>query len=170
VNLEDKSSIAEIDARHLTVTAVWPIEGCEQPSGLAIDIAGQRLYAGCGNKVMAVIDASSGHTLGTAPIGAGVDGAQYDAGMRLAFAACGGDAVLTALGTSASGAPEVVQSLTTQRGARTMALDEHLHRIFLVTASFGPPPAATPEHPHPRPAILPGTFRLLVVDPANRSQ
>jgi DNA-binding beta-propeller fold protein YncE len=170
VNLEDKSSIAQIDAQHLKVTAVWPITGCEEPSGLAIDIAGQRLFAGCGNKVMAVIDTKSGHTLGTAPIGEGVDGAKYDSGMRLAFASCGGDAVLTAVGTSASGAPQVAQSVTTQRGARTMALDEHAHRLFLVTANFGPPPAATPEHPHPRPAILPGTFRLLVVEPANHSQ
>src|SRR5215469_10412494 len=165
VNLEDKSSIAQIDAQHLTVTADWPIKGCEEPSGLAIDLPGQRLFAGCSNKVMAVVDARSGRTIGTAPIGAGVDGAKYDSGKRLAFASCGSDAVLTVVGTSASGAPEVVQALTTQRGARTMALDEHSHRIFLVTANFGPPPAATAEHPHPRPAILPGTFRLLVVEP-----
>jgi len=78
--------------------------------------------------------------------------------------------VLTVVGTDAGGAPEVIQSLTTQRGARTMALDEHSHRLFLVTASFGPPPAATTEHPHPRPAILPGTFRLLVVEPAKPTQ
>ena len=166
VNLEDKSSIAQIDAQHLTVSAVWPINGCEEPSGLAIDLAGQRLFAGCDNKVMAVVDAKSGRTFGTAPIGAGVDATKNDSGMQVAFASCGSDAVLTAVGTTAGGAPEVVQSLATQRGARTMALDEHSHRVFLVTASFGPPPAATAEHPHPRPAILPGTFRLLVVEPA----
>ena len=168
VNLEDRSSIAQIDAQHLTVSAVWPITGCEEPSGLAIDIAGERLYAGCSNKVMAGIDTRSGRTLGTAPIGAGVDGAKYDSGMRLAFASCGADAVLTAVGTAGSGAPEVVASIPTQRGARTMTLDEHTHRLFLVTASFGAPPAATPEQPHPRPPILPGTFRLLVVEPAAR--
>jgi len=170
VNLEDKSSIAQIDAEHLTVSAVWPIAGCEEPSGLAIDLAAQRLYAGCGNKVMAAIDTRSGRTLGTAPIGAGVDGAKYDSGMRLAFASCGSDAVLTAVGTARSGAPEAVASIPTQRGARTMTLDEHTHRLFLVTASFGAPPAATPEQPHPRPPILPGTFRLLVVEPAANRQ
>jgi DNA-binding beta-propeller fold protein YncE len=170
VNLEDRNSIAQIDAQHLKVTAVWPINGCTEPSGLAIDLTGQRLFAGCDNKVMAVVDAKSGRTLGTAPIGEGVDATKYDSGTRLAFASCGSDAVLTVVGTSASGAPEVVQSLATQRGARTMALDEHSHRIFLVTASFGPPPEATADHPHPRPAILPGTFRLLVVEPVKLTQ
>ena len=169
VNLEDKSSIAQIDAQHLKVTAVWPITGCEEPSGLAIDLTGQRLFAGCDNKVMAVVDARSGRTLGTAPIGDHVDGAKYDSGPRLAFAPCG-EGVLVAVATNPSGKPEVAQSVPTQRGARTMALDEHTRRLFLVTASFGPPPAATAENPHPRPSILPGTFRLLVVAPANLTQ
>ena len=169
VNLEDKSSIAQIDAQHLKVTAVWPITGCEEPSGLAIDLTGQRLFAGCDNKVMAVVDARSGRTLGTAPIGDHVDGAKYDSGAHLAFASCG-EGVLTAVATNPSGKPEVAQSVPTQRGARTMALDEHSHRLFLVTASLGPPPAATAENPHPGPAILPDTFRLLVVAPANLRQ
>ena len=165
VNLEDKSSIAAIDPQQLTVTAVWPISGCEEPSGLALDAAGRRLFAGCDNKVMAVVDAGSGKVLGTAPIGEGVDGAKFDPGARLAFASCGGEGVLTAVALKSSGAPEVAQSLATQRGARTMALDEHTHRIFTVTANFGPPPEATAERPHPRPAILPGTFRVLVIEP-----
>ena len=169
VNLEDKSSIAQIDAQHLKVTAVWPVTGCEEPSGLAIDLTGQRLFAVCDNKVMAVVDARSGRTLGTAPIGDHVDGAKYDSGMHLAFASCG-EGVLTAVATNGGGKPEVAQSVPTQPGARTMALDEHTHRVFLVTASLGPPPAATAENPHPRPAILPGTFRLLVVAPANPAQ
>jgi DNA-binding beta-propeller fold protein YncE len=164
VNLEDKNSIAVIDPKNLTVSAVWPIEGCEEPSALAMDTAGKRLFAGCDNKVMAVVDATSGKVLGTAPIGAGVDAAAYDPGARLAFASCG-EGVVTALAVKPSGAPEVVQSIPTQRGARTMALDEHSHRIFAVTANFGTPPAATPEHPHPRPPILPGTFRVLVIEP-----
>ena len=163
VNLEDKSSLAVIDPQQLSVTSVWPISGCEEPSGLAIDAADQRLFAVCENKVMAVVDAASGRVLGTAPIGAGVDAAAYDSAAQLAFASCG-EGVLTAVHLGASGAPQVAQSLPTQRGARTMALDERSHRIFLVTANFGPAPAATPEHPHPRPAILPGSFRLLVIE------
>jgi DNA-binding beta-propeller fold protein YncE len=168
VNLEDKSSLAVIDAQRLSVASVWPITGCQEPSALAFDARGQRLFAGCDNKVMAVMDATSGRVLGTAPIGEGVDAAGYDPGARLAFASCG-EGVLTALRLTGSGAPEVAQSVPTRRGARTMALDERSHRIFLVTAQYGPAPAATPEHPHPRPPILPGTFRLLVVEPYARA-
>ena len=169
VNLEDKNSIAQIDAQQMKVTAVWPITGCEEPSGLAIDLAAQRLYTGCGNKVMAAVDTASGRTIGTAPIGGGVDGARFDSGAHLAFASCG-EGVLTAIASGAGGKPEVAQSLPTQRGARTMALDEHAHRVFTVTANFGPPPAATAENLHPRPAVLPGTFRLLVIEPAKPAQ
>jgi DNA-binding beta-propeller fold protein YncE len=165
VNLEDRSALAAIDPQRLSVTSVWPLKGCEEPSGLALDAARQRLFAGCDNKVMAVMDGASGRVLGTAPIGEGVDGAKYDPGTQLAFASCG-EGVLTVVRLGAAGAPQVAQSLATQRGARTMALDERTHRIFLVTASFGSTPAATAEHPHPRPAILPGTFRLLVLEEA----
>jgi DNA-binding beta-propeller fold protein YncE len=164
VNLEDKSSLAVIDPVHLTVTSVWPIAGCQEPSGLAIDAARGYLFPACDNKVMAVVDASSGKVLGTAPIGDGVDGADFDPATNLAFASCG-EGVLTVVKAGKSGHPEVVETAKTQHGARTMALDRATHRVFLVTANFGPAPAATPEHPHPRGAMLPGTFRLLVLEP-----
>jgi hypothetical protein len=163
VNLEDRNSIARIDARSLRVSAVWPLQGCDEPTGLAIDAPNRRLFAVCGNQVMAVVDASSGHVLGTAPIGAGVDAAAYDAEARLAFASCG-SGVLTALSLSPAGLPAVAQSLATRPGARTMALDARRHRIFLVTADFGATPAPTLAEPRPRPPIAPGSFRLLVVE------
>ncbi len=168
VNLEDRGSIAALDARSLAVTAVWPVAGCEDPSGLALDARGRRLFAACGNGVMAVLDAHSGRLLGSAPIGSGVDFAAYDPGARLAFASCG-EGVLTAVTVTAAGTVQVAQSVPTRPGARTMALDERTHRIFLVTANFGPPPAATPEQPHPRAPALPGSFRLLVVEPYARA-
>jgi hypothetical protein len=164
VNLEDKSSVAVIDPAHLSVTSVWPIAGCQEPSGLAIDAARGYLFPACDNKVMAVVDASTGKVLGTAPIGEGVDGAGFDPATNLAFASCG-EGVLTVVRAGRSGRPEVVQAAKTQHGARTLALDLATHRVFLVTANFGPAPAATPEHPHPRGAMLPGTFRLLVLEP-----
>jgi DNA-binding beta-propeller fold protein YncE len=153
-----------LDARKLTVQAVWPLSGCEEPSGLAFNAAAGKLYSVCGNRVMVITDARSGRVLGSAPIGEGADAAAYDPGAQLAFASCG-EGVLTAVAQSGSGAPAVAQSITTQRGARTMALDPKSHRVFLVTADYGPAPPATAEHPHPRPAILPDTFRLLVVAP-----
>lgn len=164
VNLEDKNSLAVIDSRALTLLSVWPIAGCEEPSGLALNAQGKQLFAACANRVMAVIDATSGRELGTAPIGDGTDAADYDPAARLAFASCGAG-VLTAVTQESSGTFAVAQSIPTQRGARTMTLDERSHRVFLVTASFGATPAPTAEHPHPRPAIVPGTFRLLVVSP-----
>jgi DNA-binding beta-propeller fold protein YncE len=166
VNLEDRNSIAAIDTRALTVLSVWPITGCEAPSGLALDAAGERLFPVCGNRVMAVVDARNGRVLASAPIGEGPDAAGYDPALRLAFASCG-EGVLTAVSVGAGGAALPAQSLQTERGARTMALDERSHRIFLVTADFGPAAPASEEHPHPRPRILSGTLRLLVLAPGH---
>jgi DNA-binding beta-propeller fold protein YncE len=162
VNLEDRNTLAVIDSRTLSVLSKWPITGCEEPSGLALNASGKQLYVACANYVMAVLDATSGQVLGTAPIGGGADGAGYDPGARLAFASCG-DGVLMVIAQQSSGAPKVAQSLPTQPGARTMTLDERTHRIFLVTSDFGEAPAPTAEHPHPRRSIIAGTFRLLVV-------
>lgn len=163
VNLEDKSSLAALDPHKVSVLSVWPITGCDEPSGLAFDAANARLIPVCDNKVMAVVDAASGKILGTAPIGAGVDAAAFDPGTGLAFASCG-EGVLTVVRIGSSGRPEVVQSAATQRGARTMALDLEKHRVFLVTADFSPPPPATAAQPHPRPSIVPGSVRLLVLE------
>jgi DNA-binding beta-propeller fold protein YncE len=163
VNLEDKNSVAVIDAAKLAVVSVWPVSGCEEPSGLALDAAHGRLLPACGNKVMAVLDTATGRELGTAPIAGGVDAAAFDPGTGLAFASCG-EGALTVVRTGPTGRPEVAESATTQRGARTMALDLATHRVFLVTADFGPAPAASAAEPHPRPARIPGTFRLLVLE------
>jgi DNA-binding beta-propeller fold protein YncE len=164
VNLEDKSSIARLDPLRAAVSATWPLAGCQEPSGLAIDARHARLFSTCGNKVMAVVSADNGKALGSAAIGGGVDAAAYDPGTGLTFASCG-EGVLTVVRPDHNGRPEVVQSLKTAPGARTLAVDLGTHRVFLVTANFGPPPPATAERPHPRGAQLPGTFRLLVVDP-----
>lgn len=163
VNLEDKNTLAVLDPRKVAVLSRWPLAGCDEPSGLAIDAAHGRLFPVCDNKVMAVVDGASGKLLGTAPIGAGVDAAAFDPGTGLAFASCG-EGVLTVVRVDSAGRPEVVQSATTQRGARTMALDLEKHRVFLVTADFSPPPPATAEQPHPRPGLVPGSVRLLVLE------
>jgi DNA-binding beta-propeller fold protein YncE len=163
-NLEDKSELVEIDSRKVTVTARWPLAPCEEPSGLAIDREHRRLFAGCHNQMMAVVDADSGKVLATPAIGQGVDANAFDPGTELAFSS-NGVGTLTVVHEDSPEKFTPVASVPTQRGARTMALDLKTHHVFLVTAEFGPPPAPTPERPHPRPQAIPGTFTLLVFGP-----
>jgi DNA-binding beta-propeller fold protein YncE len=164
VNYEDKAEVAEIDAAALKVTRQWSLAPCEAPTGLAIDRAHHRLFSGCHNKLMSISDATAGKVITTVPIGAGVDATAYDPGTGLAFAS-NGDGTLTVVHEDTPDQFHLVADVVTKRGARTMALDERDHRVYLVTAAFGPVPAPTPEHPQPRPSILPGTFTLLVCEP-----
>jgi DNA-binding beta-propeller fold protein YncE len=164
VNLEDKNSIAVIDPKKLTVLSTWAIEGCDSPSGLAIDTAHHRLFSVCENKVMAVVDSSNGKVIKHLPIGARVDAAAYDPGTHLAFASCG-DGTLTVVNEKSPDDFAVAQTVTTRAGARTMTVDPQSHRVFLATAKLGPPPAATENQPRPRPTIEPGSFTLLVLEP-----
>jgi YVTN family beta-propeller protein len=159
-NIEDKNEIVRLDAKDPKVTATWSISPCESPSGLAIDREGRRLFAVCDEKMMAVVDADTGKVLATPAIGDGPDAAGYDPKTKLAFASSG-DGVLTVVDTSNS-SYKVLQSLATQQGARTMALDAATGKIYLVTAQFGPRPAATATNAHPRPSILPDSFTVLV--------
>jgi DNA-binding beta-propeller fold protein YncE len=162
VNIEDKSQLDAIDPNKLEVKSRWPLSPCQEPSGLAIDRKNRRLFAGCDNKMMAVVDADSGKVLATPAIGEGVDATAFDEGASLAFASCG-EGVLTVVREESPSKFSVAENVKTQEGARTLALDEKTHEVFVVTAKFGPPPAATPENPHPRHSILPDTFVVLVV-------
>lgn len=160
VNLEDKSAIFSFDTRTLQPGATWPLAPCESPSGLALDRARRRLFSGCANRLMAVVDANDGRVLGTVPIGAHVDANAFDPATGLAFSS-NGDGTLTVVDVAGS-AFRVVETVPTEPGARTMALDPRTHNVFLVTAHYGPVPAATPENPRPRPPTIPDTFTLLM--------
>jgi YVTN family beta-propeller protein len=162
VNIEDTSELVAIDAKARKVTARWPLKPCEEPSGLAMDTKKGRLFAGCGNKMMAIVDAASGKLLATPPIGGGVDATGFDPGTGLAFSS-NGDGTLTVIKEEGKGKFGVVANVPTMSRARTMALDTKTHNIYLVTAEFGPTPAPTKEQPRPRPPMVPGTFVLLVV-------
>ncbi len=164
VNIEDKSEIVVLDAGKNEVSARWPLAPCEEPSGMAIDRAKGRLFVGCDNKMMAVVDAKTGKVAATIPIGEGVDANGFDSTTGTAFSS-NGEGNLTVAREGADG-HFVAETVPTMRGARTMALDEKTHRVFLATAEFGPPPSPTPEQPHPRPSMVPGSFTLLVVAPA----
>jgi DNA-binding beta-propeller fold protein YncE len=163
VNIEDKSEIQVIDPNKLQVTAKWPLAPCTEPSGLSIDRKNRRLFVGCDNKMMAVVDADSGKVLATPAIGEGVDATTFDPETGLAFASCGVDGVLTVVKEESPDKFSVAETVTTQKGARTLALDARTHNIFVVTAQMGPRPAPTADNPHPRPAIVPDSFVVLVV-------
>lgn len=156
-NIEDKSELVEIDARAAKVLRRIKITGCDEPSGLAIDLKHSVTFSGCGNKVMAVTALASGKVVATLPIGAGVDANGFDAAKGLAFSSNGEDGTLTVAKETSAGKYGVVQTVATQRGARTMAFDPATHHVFLVTAKFGP------SVPGKRPPMLPGTFVVLEV-------
>lgn len=161
VNVEDKNRIVAFDSKTLKVLHTWPIAPCEEPAGLAIDTAHKRLFAGCHNQLMAVVDYTNGKVVATVPIGKGVDANRFDPGTGMAFASCG-DGTITVAHEDSPDKFAVVQTIRTQRGARTMTLDTKNHNVYTVTAEFGPPPPATPEHPHPWPTIISKTFTLLI--------
>ncbi len=164
VNIQDKSEVAELDAKSLAVTRRWPIAPCESPSALAIDEAHHRLFSVCRNKLMGVSDADAGHLLTTVPIGEKVDGAAYDPSTGDAFAS-NGEGTLTVVHEDTPDTFHVVSTVTTMPGARTMALAPKGDRIYTVSAEFGPAPAEpTPDNPRRRPPVLPGTFTLLVLE------
>jgi len=163
LNLEDKSEVVKIDAKGLRVEARWPLAPCETPTGIAMDPSQRRLFIGCINRLMAIVDADHGRVIATLPIGAGCDATAFDPQAKLAFAANGRDGTLTVIREDGPDKFLVVENVATKFGARTMALDSQRQRIYLVTAEFGPRPPATATEPNPRQPILPGTFTLLVV-------
>jgi DNA-binding beta-propeller fold protein YncE len=161
VNIEDKGELTQIDARKATVVNTWPLKPCEEPSGLAIDQKNRRLFAGCGNQLMAVVDADSGKVVTTLPIGRGVDATRFDADRQLAFSS-NGEGTLTVIHEDSPGKFSVVENVPTQRFARTMALDTRNHQVYEVTAEVEQAPPAHPGE-RPRRTIKPGSFTLLVI-------
>lgn len=163
VNLEDKSQIQELDSKNLAVLATWPLAPAESPSGLSIDREHHRLFSGCHNQMMAILDSDSGKLIATPAIGVGVDASRFDPGTGFAFASNGGaGGTLTVIHEDSPDKFGVVENVPTQMGARTMALDPKTHEVFLVTATFAPAAAPTPDNPHPRPGMVPDSFVVLV--------
>jgi len=164
VNIEDKGEIVQIDAKRLTVVRRWSIAPCEDPTGLAIDRAHQRLFSVCRNGLMAVSDLLKGKVVTTAPIGMGVDAARFDPATQLAFAS-NGEGSISVLREVTPDSLVPVTTVATKRGARTMELDLRTHRVYTASADFGPAPAPTEAQPRPRPQQVPGTFALMVLEP-----
>lgn len=159
VNIEDKGELVAFDPKTLTVKKRVALTGCEEPTGLAMDVEAGRLFSGCGNGVLAVTDAAAGKLLQTVAIGRGCDGVVFDAG--LVFTA-NGEGTVTVIRRDGE-KYAAVENVPTQKSARTIAVDPKTHELFLPAARFGPAPAATAENPRPRPAMEKGSFVLLVL-------
>ncbi|MFI4980833.1 MAG: YncE family protein [Nevskiales bacterium] len=163
VNIEDTAELVVLDAASATLKSRWPLPHCEGPSGLAFDTAHHRSFSTCDNQVLAVLDTDTGKPVASVPIGKGVDGAEFDPATRNIYSA-NGEGNVTVVHEQTPDRYKVTQTVTTQRGARTIALDSSTHRLYLPTADFGPAPPASADNPHPRPAIVSGSFVVLVLD------
>ncbi len=164
VNIEDRSEVDAIDTRTHRVVNEWPIAPGESASGLAFDARHHRLFVGCENHLMLMMDSGTGKVLASVPIGTGVDANAFDERLQLAFSSNGEGTVTIAKEESPS-TLTVVQTLNTQPSARTMALDPRTHRIYLSAATFEPAPEAVPGAPRQRRATVPGSFKVLVYGP-----
>ncbi len=162
VNIEDTSEIVQFDSNKLTVENRWKIAPGDEPSGLAMDRKHRRLFSVCSNKLMVVVNADTGKVVTTLPIGAGTDAAGFDPETGYAFSS-NGEGTLTVVHEDSADKFSVVDTVPTQVRARTMALDTKTHQVFLVTAQFGAPPAATAQQPRPRAPMVPGSFTLLTM-------
>jgi DNA-binding beta-propeller fold protein YncE len=159
VNDEGKSVIHVFDTHSLKAVATWPLAPCEEPTGMAVDRAHHRVFAACGNEKLAVVDSDSGRVVATPAIGSDPDGAVFDPKTQRIFTS-NREGTLSVLQEVSPDRYETLQTLKTQPGARTLALDETTSRIFMPTARFGPAPAGGGNAP-----ILPETFTLLVAGP-----
>jgi DNA-binding beta-propeller fold protein YncE len=163
-NIEDKSEVVALDTRTHQVVNEWPIAPGESASGMAFDAAHHRLFLGCDNRLMLMMDSINGKIVASVPIGSGVDANAFDDDLQLAFSSNGEGSVTIAHEDSPSKLT-VVQTLKTQPSARTMALDPRTHRIYLAAATFQPAPPPQPGAPRRRPPIVPGSFKVLVYGP-----
>jgi len=157
VNIEDKSELVAFDPLKLKEKSRWKLTGCEEPTGLAIDRKNRRLFAGCGgNKKMAIVDADSGKIVALPDIGEGCDATAFDAERGLAFASAG-DGTITVIHEDSPDRFMVAQTVSTQKGARTMAVDPKTHQLFTVTATVTGTTRETRK-------VEPDSFVVLVVE------
>jgi len=157
VNNEDKSEIIVVDITKDSVINNWSIAPGESPSGLSIDRNTNRLFAGCDNKLMMVIDATNGKVVSQLPIGDGCDGTAFDATLKYAYASCG-DGTLTVVKEVSKDDFKVLENVTTKKGARTITVDAQTHNVYLPTADFLPS-----ANENERPKMIPGTFQVLML-------
>lgn len=157
VNVEDKSELVHVDAEKLTVLHRWPLAPCTEPSGLAMDTQTRRLFVGCDNKMMAVVNADTGKIVTTLPSGEGTDASGFDPETKFAFTS-NGEGTLTVVHEDSADKFSVVENVATKKSARTMGLDLKTHNIFLSAADFDAPAAG-----ERRGKMKPDSFVVLMV-------
>jgi YVTN family beta-propeller protein len=157
VNIADKNTITVIDAEQRKVKAVWPLAECEEPTGLAIDRSAGAAFASCGNKKLAVVDLRSGKVIQTIAIGDDCDAVAYDPMTNLVFAS-NGEGTLTVIAKDDRGSYHARQTLATQPGSKTMALDPSTQYLYIPAAKFSGPPTQKP-----RPKVVSGSFEVWVL-------
>jgi DNA-binding beta-propeller fold protein YncE len=157
VNIEDKAEVAVIDTATRKAVARYPLPGCEEPSGLALNADGTILVSACANGKAVALNTKDGSANATLPIGARPDAVIYDAKRGLFFIPCGGSGTLSVISEKGS-ALSVTATVKTASGARTGALDPRTGLLYLPTADALP--SANGERPK---GFVPGTFRILVV-------
>lgn len=155
VNIEDKSSVAEINAITMKVENLWPVDPGEEPSGLALDNKNHRLFSVCGNKLMVVTDALSGKFITTSPIGDGCDGVAFDPDSNRIFAS-NGEGTMTVIQQLGPDEYKVVENFETQSGARTITVDKTTHHLYLSCSEYE---AGTGRRP-----VKPNTFKILDIE------
>jgi YVTN family beta-propeller protein len=161
-NIEDKNELVAIDSNTLTIKSRWPVAPAGQPTALAMDREHRRLFAAGRNpQKLVILDADNGKVIQSFPISAGADANVYEPETGLIFVSTREGNVHIFHEDTPDKFSEV-ETVKTEYGAKTMALDSKTHNLYLTTADFGPPPAPTAERPHPNPAPIPGTFHLLI--------
>jgi DNA-binding beta-propeller fold protein YncE len=167
-NIEDTSQLVAIDPATHAVVATWPIAPGAEASGLALDPAGHRLFVGCRNNLMLMLDATNGKVLASVPIGPGVDANAFDPGTGLAFASSS-DGTLTVARPEGREGLKLVQSLTTPKRSRTMTFDPKTHRLYVAAAEFEPPVTGPDGRPQ-RPQVVSGSFKVVVYELAGAAR
>jgi YVTN family beta-propeller protein len=157
INMEDLNSVKVVDIATHKVSATWPAAPCEAATGMAIDLAAHRLFLGCDNKLMVMMDSTSGKVVYSVPVGEGVDATSFDPQTKLAFTSNGGAGTVTVAKEDSASLLKVVQTIKTVRGARTMTLDPATHTIYLAATDYEPQAPGSKD----RPKAVAGSFRVL---------
>ena len=162
-SLEDRATVVAIDAKSMKVVATFPLAPNEEPTGTTMDPETRRIFVACHSRSLLVLNADTGKIIASFPIGSGNDAVKFDPGLKRAFAS-NGDGTMAVLQEDSDDRFRLLQTVTTEPGARTMAVDSKTHRVFLPSADFELPPA-TVDSPKPRRVMVPGSFRVLVLEP-----